>query len=125
MGSRLVSLIVTLISSAPLSNVSVNVSVVSVEASAVTLKVIASVVPVTKFPVRLAPPMSALVTPVMVYATDVPADTAAVVSVTIKFSPSSTLFLFVPNTYVGVEGVVLVSATTKLYSRDEVIVPPN
>ena len=79
-------------SSAPLSYVSVNVSVDSVEASAVTLKVIASVVPVTKFPVRLAPPISVLATPVIVYATDVPADTAAVVSVTIKLSPSSTVF---------------------------------
>ena len=65
-GSRLVSLIVTVMLSSPLSSARLNVSKFSVVASAVTLNVTVSVVPVTKLPVRLAPFISALETPVIV-----------------------------------------------------------
>jgi hypothetical protein len=64
-----VSLIGTVIVSSPLSNVNVIVSVPSVVASAATINDMLSVVPVTKFPVRLAAFKSALDTPVIVYAT--------------------------------------------------------
>ena len=70
------------------SSVIVNVSGPSEERSAVTGYVNVSVVPVMKFPVRFAPPMSALCTPVIVNGTVVPALTFVVISVMLNDCPS-------------------------------------
>ena len=70
------------------SSVIVNVSGPSEERSAVTGYVNVSVVPVMKFPVRFAPPMSALCTPVIVNGIVVPALTFVVISVMLNVCPS-------------------------------------
>ena len=117
------SLIGTVIVSSALSRVNTIFSVLSVLASAVVINVILSVVPVTKFPVRLAAFKSALDTPVIVYATVVPALTFAVVSVIVTVLPSSTVALFVPSTYVAPAGVVLASPTVQLAVPVIVVLP--
>ena len=117
------SLIGTVIVSSALSRVNTIFSVPSVVASAATINDTLSVVPVRKFPVRLAPFKSALDTPVIVYATVVPALTFAVVSVIVTLLPSSTVALFVPSTYVAPAGVVLVSPIVQLAVPVIVVLP--
>ena len=99
-----VSLIVTAILASPLSRARAKVSVPSVLESAVTLNVNESVVPTTKLPVVDAPPMSALATPVIVNATDVPASTFSVVSVIVKLCPSLTAAALLAREKVGSPG---------------------
>jgi hypothetical protein len=70
-----------------LSKVIVNVSGPSVCKSNAIGYVNVSVVPVIKFPVRSAPPMSALCTPVIVNGTVVPALTFVVISVMLNDCP--------------------------------------
>src|SRR6056300_1483227 len=104
-GVRLVSLIVTLCVVLVPFNVNTNVSVPSVVASAVTLNVAVAVLLFTvKLPVKLAPPMSALNTPVIVYGTVVPSVTFVVVNVIVNELPSLTDATELDSEYVAAAG---------------------
>ena len=74
-----------------MSNDICKVSVPSVVESAVIFKVIESVVPTTKFPVRLALSISALATPEIVYGNVVPSATAVVARDIVTEPPSLTV----------------------------------
>ena len=94
------------------SSVIVNVSVPSDERSADTGYVNVSVVPTIKFPVKFAPPMSALCTPVIVNGTTVPAFTFVVIKVMLNDPPSLTLEVDRESVYVGEYALELDPAIT-------------
>ena len=84
-------MIITSISSSPLSNVKVRDSLPSVKASSVTLRVIESVVPTIKLPVNDAPLISSDEIPVIVYGTFTPLTTFSVTNWITILSPSLTV----------------------------------
>jgi hypothetical protein len=99
---KLVSAIVTLVVASPLSSANVNVSVPSSNVVSADACIVIELAPPTmKFPVKLAPPISVLLTPVIVYGTIVLATRFVVVNVIVNVSPSLTPLAVDVSAYVG------------------------
>ena len=100
---KLVSAIVILIVASSLSSANTNVSTPSSNNwSAVTCRVTVVFAPTIKVPVKLAPLISALLTPVIVYGIIVLVTRFSVVNVIVTVSPSLTPLAVEVSTYVGV-----------------------
>ena len=112
---KLVSAIVTLVVASPLSSANVNVSVPSSNVVSADACIVIELAPPTmKFPVKLAPPISVLLTPVIVYGTIVLATRFVVASVIVNVLPSFTLVSDVDNKYVGAGWLVSEIITLEL-----------
>jgi hypothetical protein len=122
-GVRLVSLSVVDRLTPSESSVNTIVSAPSVVSSAVIANAAFAVFEaIVKLPVRLTPPISALLTPVIVYGTVVASAKLAVFSVTVSVLPSLTLAALPDNAYVGVILVSLIATVILSLTPFRVIV---